>query len=118
MAVFSVPDAVRHDYKDKVKMSQTKKCGGDKIDLDEDDDVAVGESIRSKGEAPGRCGPSAPRLLESPAKAVLIGGPAPAETMVAAMVAVEILHVGPDCTCYAFLFLYKLVEAGDTEKLR
>lgn len=53
-----------------------------------------------------------------PAKAVLIGGPAPAETMVAAMVGVEILHVGPDCTCYAFLFLYKLVEAGDTEKLR
>lgn len=68
MAVFSVSDSVRHDYKDKVKMSQTKKCGGDKIDLDEDDDVAVGESIRSKGEAPGRCGPSAPRLLQPPGK--------------------------------------------------
>lgn len=61
LAAVSGPDAVRRGQKGKVKMGQAKKRGGDEMDLDDDDDAAIGQDLRSKGQAQGRRGLGAPK---------------------------------------------------------
>jgi ribosomal RNA-processing protein 12 len=56
----SGPDAVRRGQKGKVKMGQSKR-GGDAMDLDEDDDAAIKESLQG-----GRRGLGAPKTHGSP----------------------------------------------------
>jgi ribosomal RNA-processing protein 12 len=61
LAAVSGPDAVRRGQKGKVKMGQAKKRGGDEMDLDDEDDAAIGQDLRSKGQAQGRRGLGAPK---------------------------------------------------------
>lgn len=61
LAAVSGPDAVRRGQKGKVKMGQAKKRTGDEMDLDDEDDAAIGQDLRSKGQAQGRRGLGAPK---------------------------------------------------------
>ncbi|KAI2789167.1 hypothetical protein POX_e07195 [Penicillium oxalicum] len=62
LAAVSGPDAVRRGQKGKVKMSQAKNRGGDDaMDLDDEDDAAIGQNLRSRGQGQNRRGLGAPK---------------------------------------------------------
>ncbi|KAJ5569567.1 uncharacterized protein N7459_008997 [Penicillium hispanicum] len=67
LAAVSGPDAVRRGQKGKVKMGQSnKKNASDAMDVDDDDDAAGLEDLRSKGQGPGRRGLGAPKTPGAP----------------------------------------------------
>ncbi|KAJ5907701.1 hypothetical protein N7495_000383 [Penicillium taxi] len=55
LAAVSGPDAARRGQKGKVKMSQAKRSSDD-MDIDEEDEAAIGQSMRSKGQTSSRRG--------------------------------------------------------------